>query len=476
MLGDNRRSRLSYLALLRRVTVYNARARYVRSGAVLVALGFASVSDHRLLAIPLVLPALIAAIVDHMVISYDIRGVLPTNAVALFVIENDEATSGVHRLNAISFTYLVGMITVLVNPSWVITDLPVWARLCALGAAVVLACSVAASILIDHTWFAPNAPRPRWHEGVRVVAGPLVVALCAAVTLPASWPSPAWYAAIVLVCIPVITWARIGDIDELVQIMDELVREEAHEGRELVLREMHGNLSTQLRLLTQQTYKHRHELPALHELAVSANSRLRETMALADPSLSTSTSTDTLLTAVRTLGMAVGVQVRGEVTVSRLGATDRDLARIVLSDLVGNALNAGAEQIDVRVGATPAAAARSAVGHPKPVGDLGSMIEISVRDDAAPMPAGVWKTAGTSSLRLAQHLQSLSGSLDSHGDETIMAPTVTNPAAHKPGTLNLVGPDPADPGRPAKVVVARWRARHDQEGTAGGDSSGAAGR
>ncbi len=422
MMGDARRSRLRYLALLRRVTVYNARARYVRSGAVLVVLASASISDHRLVAIPLVLPALVAAIVDHVVITYDIRGVMPTNAIALFVIENDEATSGVHRLNAISFTYLIGMVALLVIPSWVITDLPVTARLVTLTAAVVLVCSVTASILIDHTWFAPRAPRPTWHEVVRIVAGPLAVLLCAALTLPAAWPVESRYATVVLVVIPIITSARIRDIDELVGIMDELVREEAHEGRELVLREMHGNLSTQLRLLTQHTYKHRHELPALHELAVSANSRLRETMALADPLRTTSTGTDTLLTAVRTLGMAVGAQVTGEVTVAELSSDDRDLARVVLSDLVGNGLNAGAEHLHVTVSET------------------GGMLEIAVRDDAPPMPAGVWKTAGTSSRRLAQHLEMLSGSLGSH---------------------------PEQPGQDGtKTVVARWRARPEQEGAA----------
>lgn len=439
MLGDDRRSRLRYLALLRRVTVYNSRARYVRSGAVLVALGCAAASEHRLLGLVLMLPAVIAAVVDHLVISYDIRGLVPTNAVALFVVENDEATSGVHRLNAISLAYLVAMTAALVDASWVLTDLPGWARLIALAAAVTLVCSVSASILIDHTWFAPKARRPGWHELLRMAGGPVAVAICAAVALPAPWPSTTWYAVVVLVAIPIITWARIHDIDELVGIMDELVREEAHEGRELVLREMHGNLSTQLRLLTQQTYKHRHELPSLHELAVSANSRLRETMALADPTRHTSASTDTLLTAVRTLGMAVGVLVRGEVTTTELGSEDRDLARIVLSDLVGNALNAGAVQIDVRIDVRP-----------DPAGD---MVEISVRDDAPAMPPGVWKTSGTSSLRLSQHLQALSGTLDSHCEEAGAVDAAT------------------------KVVMARWRAREQHRETVDdGSTTGAAGR
>src|SRR3712207_7952343 len=55
-----------------------------------------------------------------------------------------------------------------------------------------------------------------------------------------------------------------------------LVQEESHAGRELVINEMHGALSTTLRLLEQQARELRSVAPALHDLAVSANSRLRE--------------------------------------------------------------------------------------------------------------------------------------------------------------------------------------------------------
>ena len=54
---------------------------------------------------------------------------------------------------------------------------------------------------------------------------------------------------------------------------------------------------------------------------------------------------------VLTLARAVGARAQVEVTVDRLGPADRDLARLVLNDLVGNALNAGAG--DVRVTIAP---------------------------------------------------------------------------------------------------------------------------
>lgn len=411
---------MSYLALLRRVTPYNARSRYRRGGSIATAIVLAAISEHRLLALPCLLVAVIALIMDFICIHFDVRGTMPTNRFALFVVENNEATSGIPRLNAISLCYLIGMLGVLAVPSWITTDLPVWARLLGLAAGVVLLCSVAASIFIEHTWYAPSVTPPLWHEPSRLLGGPIGVIICAAIAFPAPWPADGWWGVVILVLVPLVTTVRINDTDELAGVVDDLVREEAHEGRELVLREVHGNLSTQLRLLSQQTYEHRDEYPSLHVLAVSANSRLREIMSLADPERTTSTTPDTLLVAARTLAMAVGAQVTGHVDVDDLSAEDRDLARIVLYDLVGNGINAGAEELAVDIVRR------------------GHLLEVSVTDDGRPMPERVWKTAGTSSARLEHHLAGLSGSLELRDEQ-------------------------GNGGPSRKTVVARWRARAEGE-------------
>ena len=121
-----------------------------------------------------------------------------------------------------------------------------------------------------------------------------------------------------------------------------LVQEEAHAGRELVISETHGALSTNLRLLEQQAREIRHQVPALYDLAVSANSRLRETLTLSQPGQDSSTTLQNLQAPVMTLARAVGAKAEVVVTVETLSPSDRDLARLVLNDLVGNALNAGA--------------------------------------------------------------------------------------------------------------------------------------
>jgi signal transduction histidine kinase len=134
-----------------------------------------------------------------------------------------------------------------------------------------------------------------------------------------------------------------------------------------VISETHGALSTNLRLIEQQAREIRKVAPTLYELAVSANSRLRETLTLAQFGSESSTSVQNLEAPILTLARAVGAKAKIDITVDTLSSEDHDLARLVLNDLVGNALNAGAGAIDVAV-----------------VPDDGR-VAISVTDDAPPM-------------------------------------------------------------------------------------------
>jgi len=174
-----------------------------------------------------------------------------------------------------------------------------------------------------------------------------------------------------------------------------LVQEESRAGRDLVISETHGALSTNLRLIEQQAREIRDVAPCLYDLAVSANSRLRETLALAQLGRDSSTSVQNLEAPVLTLARAVGAKAQINIGVDTLSAGDRDLARLVLNDLVGNALNAGAGAIEVAVAT------------------MGAQVAISVTDDAPPMAPAVWKTPETSSARLEARLRGLSGSLTS---------------------------------------------------------------
>ena len=82
---------------------------------------------------------------------------------------------------------------------------------------------------------------------------------------------------------------------------------------------------------------------------MSANSRLRETLTLGQIGRYSSTSVQNLEAPVLTLARAVGARADINISINALSANDRDLARLVLNDLVGNALNAGAGAIDVAI-------------------------------------------------------------------------------------------------------------------------------
>jgi signal transduction histidine kinase len=258
---------------------------------------------------------------------------------------------------------------------------------------------ITTSLLIfnDHTWFNPDEmDPPAWHEIFRRLAGPITALPVCLIALPADWEPNGWVAALAISLLPLaVVGSRISDTDLIMKTLPDLVREESHAGRELVISETHGALSTNLRLIEQQAREIRDVAPRLYELAVSANSRLRETLTLGQLGRDSSTSVRNLEAPVLTLARAVGAKAQINIGVEMLSAADRDLARLVLNDLVGNALNAGASAIEVAVAPE------------------GAKVAISVTDDAPPMAPGVWKTPETSSARLEARLRDLSGSLTS---------------------------------------------------------------
>jgi len=306
-------------------------------------------------------------------------------------------TDGVHRLSLGSYFEIPEACVLIAIPTWITTDDPLVARLIMLASATVFLITTSLLIFNDHTWFNPDeTDPPAWHEIFRLIAGPLTALPVCLIALPANWEPDGWLAALAISLLPVaVVGSRISDTDLIMKTLPDLVQEESHAGRELVISETHGALSTNLRLIEQRAREVREISPSLYELAVSANSRLRETLTLGQIGRYSSTSVQNLEAPVQTLARAVGAKANIKISVDALSARDRDLARLVLNDLVGNALNAGAGAISVAI----------APDH--------ESVAISVTDDAPPMALGVWKTPETSSARLAARLGDLAGSLTS---------------------------------------------------------------
>jgi hypothetical protein len=191
-------------------------------------------------------------------------------------------TDGRHRLSLGSYFEIPEACVLIAIPSWIATDDPLWARLIMLAAATVFLITTSLLIFNDHTWFNPEeADPPGWHEIFRLLAGPITALPVCAIALPADWGPNGWLAALAISLMPLAAVARISDTDLIMQTLPGLVQQDSHAGRELVISETHGALSTSLRLMEQQAREVRDLAPSLYELAVSANSRLRETLSLA---------------------------------------------------------------------------------------------------------------------------------------------------------------------------------------------------
>ena len=396
-LSRHRRNRIPYLALARRSSNYTMHAWYIRVVALVIIAGLSIGSRSSLLALALCLAASLGSFLLWINERHLRRGTQPRFWLSQAYLRNVIKTDGRHHLSLGSYFEIPEAFVLIAIPSWIATDDPLWARLIMLAAATIFLITTSLLIFNDHTWFNPDElDPPAWHEIFRRLAGPVTALPVCLIALPADWGPNGWLAALAISLMPLaVVGSRISDTDLILKTLPDLVQAESHAGRELVISETHGALSTNLRLIEQQAREIRDVSPCLYELAVSANSRLRETLTLAQLGHDSSTSVQNLEAPILTLARAVGAKAHIDISVDTLSAGDRDLARLVLNDLVGNALNAGAGAIQVAV--APA----------------GAQVAISVTDDAPPMASGVWKTPGTSSARLEARLSGLSGSLTS---------------------------------------------------------------
>lgn len=396
-LSRHRRNRIPYLALLRRSSNYTMHAWYIRVTALVIIAALSIGSRSSVLAIALCLVASLGSYLLWANERHRRLGTQPRFWLSRAYLRNVIKTDGVHRLSLGSYFEIPEACVLITIPAWIATDDPLVARLIMLAAATVFLITTSLLIFNDHTWFNPDeTDPPAWHEIFRLIAGPITALPVCLIALPANWEPNGWLAALAISLLPVaVVGSRISDTDLIMKTLPDLVQEESHAGRELVISETHGALSTNLRLIEQRAREVREISPSLYELAVSANSRLRETLTLGQIGRYSSTSVQNLEAPVQTLARAVGAKANINISVDVLSATDRDLARLVLNDLVGNALNAGAGAISVVI----------APDH--------ESVAISVTDDAPAMALGVWKTPGTSSARLAARLGDLAGSLTS---------------------------------------------------------------
>ena len=90
-------------------------------------------------------------------------------------------------------------------------------------------------------------------EIFRRLAGPITALPVCLIALPADWETNGWLAALAISLMPLaVVGSRISDTDLIMKALPDLVQQESLAGRELVISETHGALSTNLRLIEQQ--------------------------------------------------------------------------------------------------------------------------------------------------------------------------------------------------------------------------------
>jgi hypothetical protein len=213
-----------------------------------------------------------------------------------------------------------------------------------------LLAGVSTRLSLDPRWYRPDRRPVPLSRLARQLAGPLGAAACLAAALPAPWTADGRPAVVLISLIPLAAFTLTQDQEQTMHCLVEMVQTEAQDGRQAVLDELHGTLSANLRLIEQHSLQLRSRSPRLYELAVGANSRLRETLTLGDPELEDVRAPDSLAALIRTLAMAVGARGELVVTVTELADRDSDLVRLTLNDVVRALLADGAMHVRATIG------------------------------------------------------------------------------------------------------------------------------
>lgn len=323
----------------RRFLAVRGRVLGVRALALALLAMLALTSDHRFAALSLMLPALLALLLSVRVVSR-VDGSGPALQAP------GDGRYGAGWLRALWTAAATLLIAV---PSWILTDLSPLLRSVGLTAVMVVVVSALTDALVSPRWFDPAVPDQRGLELLRRVAAHLLAAASTVLVLLGPWPGGLTIAGFALGLLPLVSTLRLFHLEQVLQQVIPVIRQSGQQGRDQVLREIHGTLSTELRQLEQYARQTRKEAPAAYELAVNANSSLRETLTLTDESRETSTTTDTLLASVLTLARAVGASASAQIEVQDLSLRDREVARYVLNELAGQALKAGAFHLSLSV-------------------------------------------------------------------------------------------------------------------------------
>lgn len=391
---ESRRDRLANLVLLRRLTTYTHRIGAAKLAMVAVAVGVTLASDHRHLAWLALMPALVGTVLNLLAV-FVTQGT-PRGRLLRRYEAHLSTIEGHPQLNLPTFVECLGAVGLIVGAAWAVTDLPDAWRLVYVAAGTAYACLVSCSIFDDGAWYNPEVRSPAWQEVDRVLCGVQVCALVLLVSWWAPWEPAERIGVVVVAATGFIVPLRAGATQLLVADLEPLVEAERQRGTRLVIEESTRELLPILTEIRQLATVLGPGASAVQQLAESALSGIADLpnqvahSATQGEGRPLQVVADRLVSLAETAGAELRVTLPPTLTLTE---DDLRLASQAMRDLGGNAISAGATRIYIELRR------------------IGPRLLVLVADDGRRIPAGVWKSPGSSSAALEARLAERGGSL-----------------------------------------------------------------
>lgn len=383
-----RRTDYAFTVVARRIADYTFRAAQARVLALMVFTGAVAVSEPRWWIWTLASPAAVGTGLCVGLAHAELRQAIPRNRLIRWAWRSATTGHGRHTVNVSGVLETIGALGLATAATYGIASS---GALVALGASICYAVSVASAIFVDPAFYNPRDNPWPLLEPLRTGAGLVLAALAGAVVVP-GWAGDDRTAAALVCAAALATSLRVRETDRLLRYAEMEAANCELLGRDLVLAQTHG-LSSTLNLAALYARDVSTTAPEVHETVRLAQIRLQQLTALEDLSVTDVDYPESLLRPIRWLTGSRGVHSQASIELDILSEPDHDLARLLVSDLVGNAVKAGAGRIQVRLYRR------------------GDEVRFDVDDDGPPFPAGTWRAERSSLARLGRVLERRGGTL-----------------------------------------------------------------
>lgn len=318
----------------------------------------------------------------------------PSEPVARWAYRSAVAAHGKNAVNVSGVIEGLAAIGFGVLAAWAVPSGPWQLALLALGGAWIL--SLAVGIFIDPAFYRKGAAAGGL-EFLRRWCGVLVAALVVFFAIAGE----AFTDTISTVTIFVIAFgsgsllkSRIGATDIDVRYAEQQAMYEAAWGRQLVLKEIHTNLSPALTFTLHSMEAIRRDQPDIYRQVRDLRAVLDQVGIMQDPRYDTSELPEALVWPLRRCVAVTGARAEADIRVDWLPSGDLKIAREAMLDLANNATAAGADTVRVGLAIAPP-----------------GLIRLTVDDDAGGIPVGKWCRPGSSLERLRFIHRGLGGDL-----------------------------------------------------------------